>query len=296
MEEVMNYGRYKYLSNFAKKIFDHFNGIINIVIPAKLEISPISTECTIGCYAETIFPNIVIMYISEIDTVGNNDDITAKKVLLITECIIHELYHVDQVIDSTRCVCYNNPAYVNKYSMDIEGSVEFMTYTYIANNAIYISELINNIMMVNVITPEMVYEYAGIAKNGLNNFYKCDNFPMYNRTSCYDHFLITIVNLMGNTCLSKEIIKALTTCFEKGVPVTYIINGYEIPITWIDESTEELMMIDVDQYNNLLYESAFKYKFREFYIKDVNAEFELDGTFCFTFVSEQFNHMINIIE
>ena len=113
----------EYVNNFIHNVFNYYNGKINIFNKAILIIdwaNHYNSNNLANCKAPnkvTIFPMVIkricnCMY----DMMAN-----------VVECIIHELYHADQLIDYER-------VNVTDYNMSIEYPVEVETNLYIINH------------------------------------------------------------------------------------------------------------------------------------------------------------------
>ena len=109
---------------FIHKVFDFYNGKINICTPAVLYIewAELRTSSNGGT---TVNPNVVTIYPCVIERYATS---RFHFFYLILETIIHELFHVDQIIDYLRIV------YDDEYAKYIEYAVETQTALYIVNH------------------------------------------------------------------------------------------------------------------------------------------------------------------
>jgi len=118
---------------FIERVFNYLNGRVNIFNrPAVLEID--WTPCfdsSVGAAARN--PNRVIIFPEVIKRFFPNEYDFYYNIII---SLIHELHHVDQVIDYIEMT--KNPNYLN----DIEYCVEFNSYMYMANNQIAIEQAI----------------------------------------------------------------------------------------------------------------------------------------------------------
>lgn len=119
----MNYDN-NYIESYIIKIFDFYNGIINAYVPAVLRIEWADLRSSSNG-GTTSNPNIVTIYPSVIKRFAKND---YQYFYLILETIIHELFHIDQIIDYVRMT------YDNQYVKYIEYAVETQTALYISNH------------------------------------------------------------------------------------------------------------------------------------------------------------------
>ena len=135
---------YEKITNFINKVFNYYNGKINTFSKAQLFIEFVNKS---SIAATTKIPNIITVYpLSIIRYAKNEYDLY----YLLLESIIHELYHIDQIIDYPRTM---RDMY---YMAQIECAVEEQTNIYLANHRqeifeqfgidVYMnSKLINNI-------------------------------------------------------------------------------------------------------------------------------------------------------
>ena len=121
------------LNEFIYNVWNYYNGKINVIIPAILEIDYSYDESSTMVGIQ-YYPDLVIIYpIQMIKIFHNNIHLLLQSII---ETIIHELYHIDQFKLESQTT---NPEYVNI----IERQVEFQTNCYIMNNIrdIYIIHL-----------------------------------------------------------------------------------------------------------------------------------------------------------
>ena len=98
---------YEEIKKLIEGLFNKYNGLVNICVPARLEISPIKTLNS-NKAGDTAYPNTVIIYPTNIINYSSS---TEELISYIAETVIHELYHIDQLIDTTKInsdYAYNN--------------------------------------------------------------------------------------------------------------------------------------------------------------------------------------------
>lgn len=239
---------------FNKIIFDYFNhtGKINVMVPAKLVVSPITTS-DITLAGQCMYPNTVYIYPVNIERYTP----TIKGYIIENvETIIHELFHVDQLYVSSAKITY-----------DVENSVEFMTHEYIMNHLLEIKDLINYTFSSNIIEDENEIKHYITPYKVSNN----SKFSWYNRKCEYDHILVAIINMLGVEDSQPYIIK-IYDYLDKGYGLNYIINDTLIKILWMENN--EMKIINVNDFNNLMYESYFKDY--QHYINMNNVKLDID--------------------
>ena len=268
---------YEEIKKLIEGLFNKYNGLVNICVPARLEISPIRTLNNHRA-GDTVYPNTVIIYSTNIINYSSS---TEELITYIAETVIHELYHIDQLIDTTKI----NSDYA--YNNSIESAVDFMTYTFITNNFNDITNTINSILGYNVIKANSIlYYYTSFSKfNSTNNFY------WYNRKNIYDHIIIGFINMLGPA--ASSMCAKLIECFETQKTVTLKINNNILPITWLDLQDDSYMIININVYNEFVYDNYFKWHHHTLNLKEIKIN---ENDYCATFVIntvKDFNYMIS---
>lgn len=227
---------------FIEKVFNFYNGKINIFNnPARLIINwaeqrdSANGGFTINPNVVTINPNVVARY-------SENEYVLYRYLL---EVIIHELYHVDQIIDYTRMGGVDA-----NYTDQIESAVEVQTNIYIANHKL---EILYNfgldIEVNNDKFREVIYDYDTSAP------------AIYQRRNFITHIM----------CVVRELIESDN-------------NGYNLFRNFMDNysrtSKGELMIVVNDQsllvlkngytcttyqFNEFIYNNFLRYTWRDGY-------------------------------
>ena len=112
-------------NEFINKVFNYYNGKINTIVPAKLIIKWNYMDNRTAI-ADTSSPNIIYVYPEKCYNISDKSEYDFY--VIIVEAIIHELFHVDQVIDRYRS------NYDMDYRQQIETAVEYQVVSYIMNN------------------------------------------------------------------------------------------------------------------------------------------------------------------
>lgn len=116
---------YNEINDFIIKVFNYYNGRINPINKATLDINWANQMASnVGGYSR--LPNIVIINPMVIIRFYNNDEFTIK--IAIIETIIHELYHSDQILN------YKLYASDINYNKFIEHSCEVQTILYVVGH------------------------------------------------------------------------------------------------------------------------------------------------------------------
>ena len=121
------------INDFITEVFSTFNGIVNPINIAELDINwadLINTNA--GGYSKT--PNIVIINAAVILRFNDYDEECVKS--CIVETVIHELFHCDQIIDYRR---YGSDADYTNY---IEHACQVMTYLFMSTNTGFVNRLL----------------------------------------------------------------------------------------------------------------------------------------------------------
>jgi len=123
----------KEVNDFITEVFNTFNGIVNPINIAILDINWADLANTnAGGYSKT--PNVVIINAAVLLRYNDYDEQCVKS--CIVETVIHELFHCDQIIDYRR---YGSDA---DYTSYIEHSCQVMTYLFMSTNANFINKLL----------------------------------------------------------------------------------------------------------------------------------------------------------
>lgn len=133
--KIVNYEAFKAdTEQFCRAVFNYYNGRINkLNCPAMLMIEWADLQsCTFA--GVTSNPNIVRIYPKVIYRHANPNDPIFSLRYMIVETVIHELYHIDQLLDFARLPM--DP----QYSKYIEDAVEVQTAIYISNHVQEIGE------------------------------------------------------------------------------------------------------------------------------------------------------------
>lgn len=162
---------YNEINDFIIKVFNYYNGKINVVNKAVLDINWANLMmCDAGGYSR--LPNIITVNPMVIMRYHGKNEFTIK--MCIIETIIHELYHTDQIINYTLYVSDIN------YNRLIEHACEVQTAIYVSGHA---QELYN------------VFGIKGIRDvEGFNKYMMYWDVPgaVYQRRYYYDHIFMCI--------------------------------------------------------------------------------------------------------
>ena len=168
---------YKEVNDFIEKVFNYYNGKINILNPnVILEINWINGDYL----GEFIQPNFLMIYPYKILEICNTIDYIKLRII---EIIIHELFHADQLLFN---IYYKKDN--NEYENNIENAVQRQTSIYIASHIIEIK----NIFGINK-TPEFDTLY--------NHIYDFD-YAAYIKNDCITHILHLLETLTDRSTVS----------------------------------------------------------------------------------------------
>lgn len=221
------------INEFILRIFNYYNGRINMEIMAGINISYNNSKHNVGGLTKA--PNLVTIYPVNIMEVCENNIEDFK--LITTESIIHELYHVDQFIGYSML---DNTQYRNS----VENNVEFMTISYILNH-----------------TNEL-YNLFGISIPNNYKIYYTNKLPesidpinsMYNRVNEFSHIFRTLDSILLNKDLSNKMIDYLIKYANiKNSKIIIEVNNNSIIIK---DCTQ---YIDINEFNIFMTNNVFKY-------------------------------------
>lgn len=216
----------KQVEEFITKIFNYYNGRINIINPARLEISYVRDDVNVGGHSK--MPNVVVVYVNNIRN-KTTDELNFK--YLMVNIIIHELFHTDQLLYYS---LYGNRDYYD----EVEGAVEFMVEQYIANHMNEIAGLLNaNVNNSYAMNPNL-YKYAG----------------RYIRRTFMDHVFILIDSLKAFDIESTKRISNKIMNYHK--------NNYNIRLQINDIVIDDIIHTNINVLNDIVYNAYFKYNCR----------------------------------
>lgn len=243
------------INNFIQNVFNYYNGRINICnYPAVLEINW-SINNTSSAAGATRNPNIVTIFPRVIERYNANKDIYSYY-FIIVETIIHELYHIDQVIDYS--MLGSNEQYLNF----IETAVEAQVYLYMINNTKEIIRIIGNSDVVNLFINN-------------SDMYIFNYYPivyLYNRRKYVDHLKILFSEVLGKDINFNYVLDRVIYNINNKIGSTNIyIDNNSLTVN----NNEYLCSIEL--LNNFFYNNYFRYTYREnsvinsFYDKENNS-------------------------
>ena len=201
---------YNEINDFIIKVFNYYNGRINVINKAILDINWCNLNmCNAGGFSR--LPNIVIINPMVILRFHEYNEYISK--VQIIETIIHELYHTDQLIN------YNLYISDINFNRFIEHSCELETSIYIAGHR----QEIYNIFGIDV----------NIDKNQYNKIINYWYYPgiEYRRRYFYDHVFMCIDNLCGLGADSgSNVYNLICLTIKDQCSVIININGELIPV------------------------------------------------------------------
>ena len=215
---------YNEINDFIIKVFNYYNGRINIINKAVLDINWCNlTGSIVGGYSK--LPNIVIIHpmVTIRFCEGNEFDV---KINLI-ETIIHELYHADQLINYRLYMCDSN------YNNFIEASCELQTIIYMAGHTQEICNMVGIDFNIDKdIYNKMVNYYLSLGAN-------------YQRRYFHDHIFMCIDD-MCELGKDSELYEFIKYTLENKNNMIIIINGNDIPVC-VDGR-----LISIDEFNRIM--------------------------------------------
>lgn len=236
----------KAINDFIYKVFNYYNGKINYFNKARLyiewaELNSISNAGTSrNPNLITIFPKVIMRYNQQYDIFNFYYS--------IINTIIHELYHMDQIID------YVKMKTDIKYMEYIERAVETQTVIYISN---HIKEISDNFGI-------EIYDNNSYFNNEIaywNNGYS------YFRRKYDDHLIILLNEIIANAINTKPLFDAIRyNILTNTGKISITINDFKILIQ------SDGILINVDDINRMLYEHYFKYDYRYRTNIDINIQ------------------------
>lgn len=222
------------IENFIIHAFNYYNGRINYLNKAilKIEWGMIYNFSNGGT---TQNPNIVTIYPKIIELYS---DSPFQFYYITLETIIHELFHIDQIID------YPRMAVNNDYRIYIESAVEVQTYIYIAN---HVQEILEEFGISMLISKEVFRE----------ELLKRDFGYCYFRRRYNDHIIIMLNEMIGGIINTDKIYRVINDNIST-------LTG-KIVITLGDNSTiiqEDKYLAPIDELNNFFYINYFQFDYR----------------------------------
>ena len=218
--------------NLIVKIFNTYNGRVNVINRAKLHIDWTYQygKSDGGTYRNpnivTIFPNVIRRFFKKPYVFKFNCAV----------CTIHELYHADQLLDFIKL------KYNEEYKNLIENLVEMESWLYISHHRNEISNIIEeNIDMDTPYYPILRGQY--------------ETGKMYQRTDYLSH-LICILQEITRSSTNDVIDKFIMTHLQKQTIIILDINGYQYIIK------DRNWTLPIDIINSIFEERFFKHNLR----------------------------------
>ena len=159
-----------FIDTFIRKVFNYYNGKINIFNNNCILKIDWAYRGTSSCVGFSRNPNIVIIFPMVMIRYSNSAN---HLLTIIVETIIHELYHCDQIIDYSRM---NND---KEYILSIEHPAEIQTLIYVINHTNEIAEQFGLYLNTD---PEEYKLYITMHENGY----------FYYRRRYVDHIFIML--------------------------------------------------------------------------------------------------------
>lgn len=213
------------INDFIIKVFNYYNGKINIINKAVLDINWANlATCTDGGYSR--LPNIIVINPAVINRFYGNNEFKTK--ICIIETIIHELYHTDQLI--------NYKLYVSdiSYHNFIEHACEVQTAIYIAGHM------------------KEIFDVFGVNGTISKAYHKCIEYwdlpgITYIRRYYHDHIFMCIDDMCGlDITISSDIYNFIKNNIENKYDIILIINNEQFNICLNNN------LLHIDEFNKII--------------------------------------------
>ncbi len=214
---------FKQLEKFIWKVFNYYNGRINIINKAVLDINWVNLM-GINAGGYSVLPNIVCINPMVAIRYYGHDEFLIK--VCIIETIIHELYHTDQIINYR---LYMADADYNKY---IEHACETQTAIYMAGHTKEFSDIFGLEIYID--------DYDKIIKY----WDRCG--VHYQRRYLHDHIFMCFDNLCGFGIGASAKYQAMLDAIKNNKNITINFNGKNIPICINGK------LINIEEFNNIM--------------------------------------------
>ena len=222
---------------YIQMVFKYYNGRINILNKAVLHID-YAMIMSSDCLGTTTNPNIVTIYVGIIKRFASN---AFEFYYMIYETIIHELFHCDQCIDFARVKCDQ------RYNDMIEFAVEQQTSLYIAT---HLNEAVEFGLKIDP-------EFARFRLDWCNKL----PYSPYHRKYYVDQILFSYLEMIQTATLSDRKIAEFRNNFLEVLndPKGEIVFKFDGKVLVVKDKD---YTIDLETYNNRVYEYHFKYSYR----------------------------------
>lgn len=218
---------YDEINDFIIKVFNYYNGKINVINKATLDINWANLMmCNAGGYSR--LPNIVIVNPMVIYRFYNYNEFIIKANII--ETIIHELYHTDQLINYTLYISDVN------YTRFIENACEIQTALYMIG---HIQEIYNAFGI----------DLGQYDKIGYNKFMARYSLPgiRYQRRYYYDHIFMCIDDICN---LDQQVASRIYNFIKDNVntknDIIININGERIDVCFNGN------LMPIDEFNTII--------------------------------------------
>lgn len=248
---------------FIRNVFNYYNGRINLINPAKLQIEWLQCN-NVNTAGVSLLPNIVEIYPNVMCRIVNNEEQLKRWIVMV---VIHELYHTDQIIDTTLLM------YDDKYEKYIENAVEVMTTIYIANHR---EEIYNNfgVLISNSNNlREYMYEYISGSGN-------------YRRKNLVQHIFLCLSDTIRLENFINDFFDVYYKYIESDRNILLFVSRDKY--IYIKNNTR---LIDINVFNDFMYNMYFRFSHRKTKMEYFEENNELYIYLRFT----GFNNMVDII-
>ena len=251
------------IDTFIRNVFNYYNGRINLINPARLHIEWLQCN-NINTAGAALLPNIVEIYPNVMCRIVNNEEQLKRWIVMV---VIHELYHTDQIIDTTLLMCDTN------YENYIENAVEVMTTIYIANHREEIYNTFGVLVSDNNNLKEYMYNYISGSGN-------------YRRKNLVQHIFLCLSDAIRLESFINELFHIYYKYIESDKNILLFVARDKY--IYIKEQNN---LIDINLFNDFMYYNYFRFTFR----KTKMDYFEEDNELHICIGFSGFNNMIDII-
>ena len=257
-------------NDFINKVFNYYNGKINIFNKARMFIDwGLHLDTTTGGISMNpnimyVFPRVILRFFPNPYWFKYN----------LVVCIIHELFHIDQDVN------YHRMMVDPEYCQMIEHTVEIETYLYIANHR----KEIYHVAGIADVVPEGGY-YQSIVTAGFEHGY------IYHRMTYYSHILSILQDLTHEN--QSETIDNVMKIMRD--------PNSKLELLWLRELVQFTLKdgplcMPLEQLNDILYDLYFKYTLRGSRLtllqKDANSYILNIETRCSNLMYKPCDHVI----
>lgn len=270
---------YDQLVNFIVKVFNYYNGKINTLVKANLNICNMRDSGTNFPLGSCSYPNIVTIFPYLICANYDSGELAALSVVTV---IIHELFHVDQSL------LYKEDGEIKYYKFEnLEDKCRCISAMYYINNIAEITYLIRSEFGID----------TSFIREFIDTMYRNDiKQIVYLRRSLFEHYVVPVEHLLDDAGYDRytiaKVIDGIKCLWEQNdTNIVYEINGCNYYIKCDDK------IMNLDDFNSIIFYNLFNHIWSITRIKHLHTSYIINDKEFIMFIKlEYYNQMVHVID